>query len=105
LWPEFPTLHGWLHEDEVSIKLKANVLVPSGKSFFDSPAVIYGGAVYHPRSPETASLEQLVANDISEALDEVSAMGSRRMWPGHQSSTRSRLGTAITRLAMFSRYV
>lgn len=67
-WPEFPPLRGWVHEDEASIELKANVLVPSGKSFFESPAVIYGGAIYKPRSPETKSLDQLVANDVADAL-------------------------------------
>lgn len=68
-WPEFPTIDGWVHEDEASIQLKANVLVPAGKSFFDSTAVIYGGAIYKPRSPETTSLDQLVANDVAEALN------------------------------------
>lgn len=69
-WPEFPTLPGWAHEDEASLELKANVLVPAGKSFFHSPAVIYGGAIYKPRSPETTSLDRLVANDVAQALND-----------------------------------
>jgi len=65
-WPRLPATDGWLHDEEASQTLAANVLVPEGSSFAEAPAVMYAKALYKPRAPEIQSIQELVESDRGE---------------------------------------
>jgi hypothetical protein len=65
-WPIVTVPHGWLHDDGASHAQHVNALIPKGTTFANAPAVIYAEAVYKPRMPDTKSLTQFIADDISD---------------------------------------
>ena len=64
-WPRLPILAGWHHDREASWQVGANVLVPEGESFSDAPAILYGNAVFKPRT-EAKTLAEFIKNDQTD---------------------------------------
>jgi hypothetical protein len=62
-WPQLQPPDGWVHDEQASRATDSNMLVPKGQSFSQSPAVVYGEALYKPQKPETHSLDQLIGDD------------------------------------------
>jgi len=65
-WPVLPKADGWVHDENSSRTIGANVLVPVGGTFADAPAVIYAKALARQRMPATKTLAQLIAEDRRE---------------------------------------
>jgi hypothetical protein len=62
-WPVMQPIAGWNHDEGASRANHVNAFVPNGSSFSDAPAVMYARAMYKPRTPDTKSLNQLIADD------------------------------------------
>lgn len=68
-WPRLPLVEGWHQDPEASKHYSVNAQAPDGQTFYDSEVVIYAKAVYKPRTPDTKSLEKLIADDKTAFLD------------------------------------
>jgi len=64
-WPKLPDIPDWHQDQELSMKLGANLLVPDGADPATSDATIQARG--YPRSGETASLSQLMDKDRAAA--------------------------------------
>ncbi len=64
-WPKLPDIADWHQDQELSMKLAANFLVPDGADPATSEVTIQARG--YPRSGETASLSQLMDKDRAAA--------------------------------------
>lgn len=67
-WPKLATVKGWHHDRQHSYSYRINAQAPDGYTFANAESVIYARALYKPRVPETASLEDLIGKDKKEFL-------------------------------------
>jgi hypothetical protein len=67
-WPKLPDVTGWHHDKDASYGYQVNALAPDGLTFKDAESVMYAKALYKPRTPETKSLDMLIADDQKEFL-------------------------------------
>jgi hypothetical protein len=67
-WPKLPDVKGWHQDKDASYGYQVNALAPDGLSFRDAESVMYAKALYKPRTPETKSLDMLIADDQKEFL-------------------------------------
>lgn len=47
-WPELRVPKGWVHDEDDSLDLTSNVLIPKGATFQNAPSLIYARAFYVP---------------------------------------------------------
>ena len=64
-WPKLPDIGDWHQDQELSMKLAANFLVPDGADPATSDATIQARG--YPRSGDTSSLSQLMDKDQAQA--------------------------------------
>lgn len=64
-WPKLPDIADWHQDQELSMKLAANFLVPDGADPASAPVTIQARGF--PRSGDTASLSQLMDKDRAAA--------------------------------------
>ena len=62
-WPKLPQIKGWHQDKDESYQYSVNALAPDGFTFVNAKAVIYAGATYKPRVPETKSLSMFIEDD------------------------------------------
>ena len=65
-WPKVQPPHGWHFDSGSSHHFSCYAMAPDGSTFSTAETVMYAKADYKPRVPETKSLAQLVAQDISD---------------------------------------
>ncbi len=70
-WPKVGPVPGWTHDHPASLAKGANLFVPNGQTFRDSPVVMYARAIYKPRLKETETLAQLIRDDQNNFREEV----------------------------------
>ncbi|MBS1867898.1 MAG: hypothetical protein JSS69_18460, partial [Acidobacteria bacterium] len=68
-WPKLSPPKGWHQDQDMSYEIEANALVPDGSTFSKAETVMYAKALYKPRTPETKSVDQLIADDKNEFLN------------------------------------
>src|ERR1051325_7704 len=67
-WPKLSPPKGWHQDQDMSYEIEANALIPDGLTFSNTETVMYAKALYKPRTPETKSVNQLIADDKKEFL-------------------------------------
>lgn len=65
-WPKVLPPVGWHFDPGSSHHFSFNAMAPDGSTFSKADTVMYAKAEYKPRVPETKTLAQLVAQDISD---------------------------------------
>lgn len=75
VWPKLQPPNGWKSDIDASMRLGAYALEPSGRSFADAPAVIYGNVVYKPKMPEVTTLDQFIQSDQARFKSEFPNLG------------------------------
>ena len=68
-WPKLPALNGWHQDAQASERYGANALAPDGSTFKDAETVMYAKAPYKPRVPELKSIEDLIASDKKDFVE------------------------------------
>jgi len=65
-WPKLKPPSGWVHEEEQSVEMQSNVLVPKGKTFANAETVMYARAFYEPDKKERGTLQELIDGDVKQ---------------------------------------
>src|SRR5690349_19472217 len=65
-WPKVQPPHGWHFDSGSSHHFSCYAMAPDGSTFSTAETVMYAKANYKARLPETKTLAQLVAQDISD---------------------------------------
>jgi hypothetical protein len=71
-WPKLPDIPDWHQDQDMSMKLGANFLVPDGADPATSEATIQARG--YPRSGDTSSLQQLMEKDRTAAAPSTTAI-------------------------------
>jgi hypothetical protein len=95
-WPKISAVPGWHLEPDASLSFGSNAIAPDGSTFADAEVVMYAGAIYKPRMPEYATLEQFIAGDRARFLREDPTLVVRPT-----ASLRSADGELMKSLAFF----
>jgi len=67
-WPKITPPAGWRHDEDQSVEMQSNVLVPKGKNFQNAEVVIYARAFYQPDKRKRGTLQQFIDEDIKNML-------------------------------------
>lgn len=67
-WPKLPSVEGWHHDRDSSLKFSFNAQAPDGSTFEAAETVIYAKALLKPSVPELTTLDMVIENDRQKFL-------------------------------------
>jgi len=68
-WPKVTPPKGWFQDTQVSMQNFLNMLVPKGKTYENSPAVMYARALYHEKADMDKELASAIESDRKGSLE------------------------------------